>query len=1038
MKFNFKIQQYQTDAVDAVVRVFQGQGFHDRIGYIRDRGRIQAEPHQGTLGIPDEGTDGIDPLDDTGYRNEAVELSDEQLLHNIQTLQSQNNIRLSTSLVKGLGRCSLDIEMETGTGKTYVYIKTMFELNRKYGWSKFIVVVPSIAIREGVKKSFEITTDHFMEHYGKKARFFIYNSSNLNQLDNFSSSSGINVMIINTQAFASSLKEDGRSKEARIIYSKRDEFASRRPIDVIKANRPIVILDEPQKMGGDVTQKALKNFNPLFALNYSATHVQQHNLVYVLDALDAFNKRLVKKIEVKGFEVKNFRGTDSYLFLERIVLSSKKPPMAKIELEIGYSKSINRETRILGVGDDLYFASQEMEQYKGYTISEIDPLRDTVTFTNGEVIKAGDVVGDVSEKDMRRIQIRETILSHFEKEEKLFDKGIKCLSLFFIDEVAKYRRYDEDGGEVLGEYGAMFEQEYRAILNDYVTLFDTPYQRYLKSICSDAGRAHRGYFSIDKKTGRSVDSPLKRGSAFSDDISAYDLILKNKERLLSFEEPTRFIFSHSALREGWDNPNVFQICTLKHSDSNTAKRQEVGRGLRLCVNQDGTRMDVQSCGDSVHEINTLTVVASESYKTFVADLQSDIKTVLYDRPTVATSEYFKGKYVKVDDVPTLIDDEKANAIEFYLIQNGYVDMNRKVTDKYRQAVKDGTVVELPEELKPMADGIHALIQAVYDDSVLKEMFADGHETKVKENPLNENFAKKEFQALWREINHKYAYTVEFDSAELIRKAIAHIDAKLFVSELRYTTTIGRQKTEMNEHEIERGESFTGEKTRTQTLRHAETSQVRYDLIGKIAEGTVLTRRTVSAILQGIRMDKLALFKSNPEEFIAKVVRLVNEQKATMVVEHVSYNAIEGEYDSAIFTAERTMQRFDRVFLAKKAVQDYVFTDGTADKSIERKFAEDLDAADEVCVYAKLPRAFQIPTPVGNYSPDWAIAFYEGTVKHIFFVAETKGSMDSLELRPIEQAKIACAKKLFNEISTNNVMYHEVDSYQNLLDIMKSI
>ena len=1038
MKFNFKIQQYQTDAVDAVVRVFQGQGFHDRIGYIRDRGRIQAEPYQGTLGIPAEGADGIDPLDDTGYRNEAVELSDEQLLHNIQTLQSQNNIKLSASLVKDLGRCSLDIEMETGTGKTYVYIKTMFELNRKYGWSKFIVVVPSIAIREGVKKSFEITVDHFMEHYGKKARFFIYNSANLNQLDNFSSSSGINVMIINTQAFASSLKEDGRSKEARIIYSKRDEFASRRPIDVIKANRPIVILDEPQKMGGDVTQKALKNFNPLFALNYSATHVQQHNLVYVLDALDAFNKRLVKKIEVKGFEVKNFRGTDSYLFLERIVLSSKKPPMAKIELEIGYSKSINRETRILGVGDDLYFASQEMEQYKGYTISEIDPLRDTVTFTNGEVIKAGDVVGDVSEKDMRRIQIRETILSHFEKEEKLFDKGIKCLSLFFIDEVAKYRRYDEDGGEVLGEYGAMFEQEYRAILNDYVTLFDTPYQRYLKSICSDAGRAHRGYFSIDKKTGRSVDSPLKRGSAFSDDISAYDLILKNKERLLSFEEPTRFIFSHSALREGWDNPNVFQICTLKHSDSNTAKRQEVGRGLRLCVNQDGTRMDVQSCGDSVHEINTLTVIASESYKTFVADLQSDIKTVLYDRPTVATSEYFKGKYVKVDDVPTLIDDEKANAIEFYLIQNGYVDMNRKVTDKYRQAVKDGTVVELPEELKPMADGIHALIQAVYDDSVLREMFSDGHETKVKENPLNENFAKKEFQALWREINHKYAYTVEFDSAELIRKAIAHIDAKLFVSELRYTTTIGRQKTEMNEHEIERGESFTGEKTRTQTLRHAETSQVRYDLIGKIAEGTVLTRRTVSAILQGIRMDKLALFKSNPEEFIAKVVRLVNEQKATMVVEHVSYNAIEGEYDSAIFTAERTMQRFDRVFLAKKAVQDYVFTDGTADKSIERKFAEDLDAADEVCVYAKLPRAFQIPTPVGNYSPDWAIAFYAGTVKHIFFVAETKGSMESLELRPIEQAKISCAKKLFNEMSTSKVVYHEVDSYQNLLDIMKSI
>lgn len=805
MKFNFKIQQYQSDAVDAVIKVFNGQGFHDKISYIRDLGKVQKkEDYQMTFGMSNEALEVYDPEDDTGYKNEVIGLSDEQLLKNIQTLQSQNNIKLSQALVKDLGRCSLDIEMETGTGKTYVYIKTMFELHKRYGWSKFIIVVPSIAVREGVKKTFEITAEHFMEHYGKKARFFIYNSANLNLLDNFSSSSGINVMIINTQAFASSLKEDGRSKEARIIYSKRDEFSSRRPIDVIKANRPIVILDEPQKMGGDVTQRALKNFNPLFSLNYSATHAKQHNLIYVLDALDAFNKKLVKKIEVKGFEVKNFRGTDSYLYLEQIVLSSKKPPTAKIEIEISYKTSVNRETRLLGVSDDLYYSSQGMEQYKGYIISEIDPLRGTVTFTNGVVINTGDVIGDVSEKDMRRIQIRETILSHFEKEEKLFDMGIKTLSLFFIDEVAKYRQYDKNGNETLGEYGQMFEQEYISVLNDYITLFDTPYQRYLKSTCADVSSIHKGYFSIDKKTGRSVDSHLKRGSEFSDDISAYDLILKNKERLLSFEEPTRFIFSHSALREGWDNPNVFQICTLKHSNSNTAKRQEVGRGLRLCVNQAGNRMDVQSIGDSVHDINVLTVIASESYKTFVTDLQSDMKTVLYDRPTVVTSEYFKGKYVKVDDVPTLIDEDAANIIEFYLIQNGYVDMKRKVTDKYRQAVKYGTVAELPEELKPMAEGIHVLIKAVYDDSVLADMFTDGHEPKITENPLNENFAKKEFQALWKEINHKYAYTVEFDSKELIKKAISHINEKLFVSELQYTATVGWQKSEMSEYELERG------------------------------------------------------------------------------------------------------------------------------------------------------------------------------------------------------------------------------------------
>lgn len=1038
MKFNFKIQQYQTDAVNAVVQVFAGQGYHDKIRYIRDLGKKRSDPvYQTILAGSDEDPELADPLNDTGYKNEAVALTDEQLFANIQKIQSQNNIKLSPELVKELGRCSLDIEMETGTGKTYVYIKTMFELNKQYGWSKFIVVVPSIAIREGVKKSFEITADHFMEHYGKKARFFIYNSANLNQLDNFSQSSGINVMIINTQAFASSLKEDGKSKEARIIYSKRDEFGSRRPIDVIKANRPILILDEPQKMGGEVTQKALKNFNPLFCLNYSATHAKQHNLVYVLDALDAFNKRLVKKIEVKGFEVKNLRGTDSYLYLEQIVLSPKKPPMARMEMEIGHSNT-KRETRLLGVKDDLYYVSKEMEQYKGYTISEIDPFRGQVTFTNGETIRTGDVVGDVSERDMRRIQIRETILSHFEKEEKLFNMGIKTLSLFFIDEVAKYRQYDENGEEVLGEYGVMFEEEYMNILNEYLTLFDTPYQKYLRSTCSDVSKVHKGYFSIDKKTGRSIDSQVKRGSEFSDDISAYDLILKNKERLLSFEEPTRFIFSHSALREGWDNPNVFQICTLKHSDSNTAKRQEVGRGLRLCVNQTGTRMDAQSCGDRVHDINMLTVVASESYKTFVSDLQSDIKSVLYDRPTVATSEYFKGKYIKVDDIPTLIDDEAANAIEFYLIQNGYVDMKRKVTDKYRADVAMNTLAPLPEELQPMGEGIHTLIQAVYDDRVLAEMFTDGHETKIRENPLNENFAKKEFQALWQEINHKYAYTVSFDSDELIAKSIAHINEKLFVSELQYTTTIGRQKANMNEYEVDRGDSFGGEKTRTQTLRHAGTNQIKYDLIGKVADGAVLTRRTVAAILSGLNPDKLYMFRNNPEEFISKVVKLIKEQKATMIVEHIQYNQIEGGYDSTIFTAEKSSQGFEKAFRATKAIQDYVFTDGIAEESVERRFVKDLDTADEVCVYAKLPKGFHIPTPVGNYSPDWAIAFYEGKVKHIFFVAETKGTMDSLQLKPIEQAKISCAKKLFNEMSTSKVKYHDVDSYQNLLNLMNSL
>ena len=1033
MKFNFKIQQYQTDAVEAVINVFGGQGFHKNGGYIRDLGTLERQTAVQTSLLNEDETD---IYDDTGFKNDEIDLTDTQLLTNIQKLQRDNNIKVSPSLVKDLGRCSLDIEMETGTGKTYVYIKTMFELNKRYGWTKFIVVVPSIAIREGVKKTFEITSDHFMEHYGKRARFFVYNSSNLTQIDSFSSDGGINVMIINTQAFASSLKEDGKSKEARIIYSKRDEFGSRRPIDVIKANRPIIILDEPQKMGGAVTQKALANFNPLFTLNYSATHKNEHNMVYVLDALEAYNQRLVKKIEVKGFEVKNLRGTDSYMFLEEIVISSKKPPMARIELEIGYKKSINRETRIVGVGDDLYYVSQEMGQYKGYTVSSIDPIERTVTFLNGETISVGEVRGDVSEKDMRRIQIRETILSHFEKEEKLFGMGIKCLSLFFIDEVAKYRQYDENGDEVLGEYGVVFEQEYNSILNDKLTMEDSPYQKYLREMCSDEKAVHKGYFSIDKKTGHSIDSQLKRGSEFSDDISAYDLILKNKERLLSFDEPTRFIFSHSALREGWDNPNVFQICTLKHSDNQTAKRQEVGRGLRLCVNQDGNRMDKENLGDTVHDVNLLTVIASESYKDFVGTLQSNIKEELYDRPSKATIEYFEGKTVMVDGEPIIIDKTQAKIIYKYLAKNDYIDSDDNVTDEYRADRLNNSLAPVPDGIKDIESGVHKLVQAIFDDSVLNDMIKDGRETKVRDNPLNDNFSKKEFQTLWGYINHKYAYTVSFDSDELIQKASAYINEKLNVSKLMYTATVGQQKKDMNQYEIERGASFGGEKTKTKTLNHAETSGVKYDLVGKIAQGTTITRKTVTNILKQLEPEKIYMFKNNPEEFISKIIRLINEQKATMIVEHITYTeSSEEPYDSNIFTAEKNSQSFDKAFAAEKAIQDYVFTDGTAEQSVERRFAQDLDKADEVCVYAKLPKGFAIPTPIGNYSPDWAIAFYEGTVKHIFFIAETKGSMESFDFRRIEEAKISCAKKLFNNIFTSNIRYDAVDSYEKLLGIV---
>ena len=1042
MKFKFKIQPFQTEAAESVVKVFAGQINHGESRYRRDIGKRVTEKRQtqGQMSLAEQ-----DAEFETGYRNSDVELSREQLLKNIHDVQTANNIKYSSELAHGLGVVSLDVEMETGTGKTYVYIKTMFELYKAYGWSKFIVVVPSIAIREGVKKSFEITQEHFMELYGLKARFFVYNSSNLHQLDEFSQNSGINVMIINTQAFNTTMNEEknveGRSgnEAARIIYTKRDEFGSRRPIDVIKANRPIIILDEPQKMGGVATQSALKkNFNPLFSLNYSATHKTSHNLVYVLDALDAFKKKLVKKIEVKGFELKHLGGTNRYLYLSAIVLDRKKPPRARLEFEAKLAGGgIKRNTRLLSVNDSLYTESNGLEEYKGISIAEIDPFRGVVTFSNGSSLIAGEASGNVNEDDIRRIQIRETIASHFDKEEKLFEQGIKCLSLFFIDEVAKYRQYDEDGNEVLGEYGRIFEEEYYAALNERLTLFPTEYQSYLRNI--ETVDTHQGYFSIDKK-GHSINSKVARGSEDSDDISAYDLILKNKELLLDLDpkrSPVRFIFSHSALREGWDNPNVFQICTLKHSDSATAKRQEVGRGLRLCVNQQGERQDVEVCGETyVHGLNLLTVVASESYAGFVSDLQSKIKEDLYERPTKASTEYFTGRTVPVGDGAHTVTAAEATAIYFYLVQNRYINEDGSVSDTYRAAAETGSFAPLKPELAPLTESIHTLVQAIFDPSILADMAINGHDTKVSDNPLNDNW--QDFKELWERINKKYAYTVDFSSDELIQKSISAINRDLIVSRLSYTLVQGEQE----------GTDFNVERTETKKLDHAQGSFVEYDLIGKIAERTTLTRRTVTAILTGLNRDKLWLFRANPEEYIAKVSQLINQQKASVVIEHITYTpSAEQPYTQDIFNMSRNSNEYAKAFKAKHAIQDYVFTDGMAAESVERRFAEDLDTADEVIVYAKLPRGprgFFIPTPVGNYSPDWAISFKKGAVKHIFFIAETKGSMQSTQFGvinrtdDIEKAKITCAKKLFNEISTSGVKYHDVDSYQSLLTVMETL
>jgi type III restriction enzyme len=1035
MKFRFKIQQYQTEAVNSVIETFNGQPFQKLSLYTRDVG-IQKNGSTQQIELFDKNSEAKDfDDDDLGFANGHIRISQDKMLQNIKDIQTKSNLKQSNAIVNtgSLGVVSLDVEMETGTGKTYVYIKTMFELHKRFGWSKYIVVVPSIAIREGVKKTFEMTQQHFVDEYGQKARFYIYNSSNLNDIDTFSSTNKITVMIINIQAFNS------KAQDARRIYESLDEFQSRRPIDVIAKNRPILIMDEPQKMGGQATQESLKNFNPLFVINYSATHKVQHNLVYVLDALDAYNQKLVKKIEVKGFTIKNLRGTNGYIYLQRIEISSNKPPRALIEIEVGYNKSINRETRFFDVGDSIYEASKRLEQYKnGYVISEINPIDSTVMFTNGEIIRQGNASGDVSENDIRRIQIRETIISHFQKEEEMFEKGIKVLSLFFIDEVAKYRIYDDDRNAGIGIYGQIFEEEYIKELNRHLSILESPYNRYLKSI--EASKTHKGYFSIDKKTGMSINPSTKRNSEESDDVSAYDLILKDKERLLSFEEPTRFIFSHSALREGWDNPNVFQICTLKYSSNDVQRHQEVGRGLRLCVNSNGDRMDATVPNLNVHEVNKLTVIANESYEDFVTGLQSQIKENIYERPTKATKEYFNGKQVIINPVTNetvSITNEQATIIYQYLVKNSYIDEKDQITDSYKNDKNNGILKPIDNRLLPIAEGIHKLIQRLYDESIGFEI-EDGNRTQIESNALNDNFKKDEFIELWKCINRKYAYTVKFDTKELIDKAVDSIDKDLFVTKLVYTVSVGEQQEELKGEDFEKNEGFKTAKTRSDTIQSFASETIEYDLLGKIREKTQLTRKTVAAILSNISSIKFAMYKLNPEEFLTKVSKLINEQKASIIVAHVKYTETnEAPFDSTIFTQEKSKSEFLKAYKAKKNVQDYVFTDGTATKSVERKFAEELDNAEDVVVYAKLPRGFYIPTPVGNYSPDWAIAFKKEQVKHVYFVAETKGSMDSMQLRKIEDAKIECAKKLFNEMSSQKVKYGKVDSYDELLNILKS-
>ncbi|CAH8289116.1 type III restriction enzyme [Mariniflexile fucanivorans] len=1040
MKLQFKEQEFQVNAVKTVVDCFEGQPLKTN--------RFTLERSKELIRKAKQAASGATMLDfnieeDIGYRNSTIQILENQVLKNVQAVQKGQDLHESPQIERPKGiklGYNLTIEMETGTGKTYTYIRTMYELFQKYGWSKFIVIVPSIAIREGVYKSFQVTQEHFQEKYGHKINPFIYNSGRPQDIENFASDSRISVMIINTQAF------NARGKDARRIYQELDQFGTRKPIEIIAQTNPILIIDEPQSVDGTKTLESMQDFNPLFTLRYSATHKVDYNKIYRLDALDAYNKRLVKKIQVKGINLKGSTGTTGYLYLEHISLSTSKPPFAVVEFEQRVGSGVKKVRKKLGEGANLYELSGDMPAYKNQTITEINGYLNKVVI-GGQDIFPGDILNDKDENAFRRVQIRECIMSHLQKEKQLFDKGIKVLSLFFIDSVEKYRIYDSEGEQELGDYAKIFEEEYKNAVNEFLDLFHQDYNDYLRDTDpslvhkgymptnygeylkrDEASQVHEGYFSIDKKN-KMIDPSVKRGSEESDDISAYDLIMKDKERLLSFKEPTRFIFSHSALKEGWDNPNVFQICALKNAESGslTRRRQEVGRGMRLCVNKNGNRLDFEAVGEQVHEINKLTVIASESYEAFAKGLQKEIAATLKDRPQRAEVEYFVGKLIKNDkEEEHRITEEEAKKLNKLLYKEDIIDEDDKISVEGRELIEQNKM-PLPEQLEPYRNAVCQLLKSVYSG----EEFKPENERETIVLNTNNNFKKKEFQTLWDKINLKTIYEVKFDTAKLIEDSKILINAQLNIGDRIYEVKTGELQDGTKE-QMQEGNLVKESKREYQKLKNDLYADAVYDIVGEIEALTNLTRKTIVAVLKSISEKKFLLIRKNPEEFIAKASKLINEAKASLIINNIVYHKTDERHDAkTVFTNDKFALRNSE--LLKKHIYDFL----TSDSNIESKFATALENSVEVVVYAKLPKSFYISTPVANYSPDWAIVFDKDKVRQIYFVAETKGSDSDMDLREIEKLKIHCAGEHFKEISGNVVRFEKVSSYDKLLEIVQS-
>jgi type III restriction enzyme len=965
MKLKFQSDlAYQHQAISSIVDIFEGQPVSPSnftVSYSEESGLLQS-----ALGVGNN-----------------ITLTKDEILSNVQKIQMKNGL-VRSQVLDGM---NFTVEMETGTGKTYVYLRTVYELNRKYGFSKFVVVVPSVAIREGVNKSLDIMADHFRTLYDNKPiEYFVYDSQDLNRVRNFAAATAIQVMIINIDAFRKSFTDPEKEDKANVIHRPQDKLNGYRPIDFIQQTNPIVIIDEPQSVDTtDKAKEAIASLNPLCTLRYSATHVDKYNMLYRLDAVDAYEQKLVKKIEVISI-----RSEESFNkpYIKLVEVGERK---AKIEIDIeDRNGKVSRKTKLVKMGDDLYDHSGERSVYRNYIIEDINWGSGSECIeVSGHLLRLGEAIGDINEDEIKRYQIRKTIEEHLDKELLYTQYGIKVLSLFFIDKVANYRDYDKDGNPVRGKYSIMFEEEYRKLMSKqkYQTLFNVTNKVY------DIDEIHNGYFAQDKK-GKIKDT---KGNTDADK-DVYSLIMKDKEKLLSLSEPLKFIFSHSALREGWDNPNVFQICTLKDSGGTyVSRRQEIGRGLRLAVNQSGERI-------SDYNLNTLTVMANESYQEFVEGLQTEIEKDTNIKFGVIEKHTF-AKLIKQNEEEEHISFGYDLSEKLYadLKNSQYIDAKGKVTTVLKEAIENYSV-QLREEFdewKPQI--IHELKRLI-----TRLPIKDG--TKKQQVKLNKAVLYSEdFKLLWDKIKYKTVYSVEFDSVELIRKCVNEIKRMNQIKKIQLTASKARVNIEREEVSAnlinEKPEDFSG--------RHEQIPLP--DVITELQNRTRLTRKTIVQIL--LQSNRLEDFKNNPQRFIDTVTKIIQREMKLVIKDGIRYEMIgDNEYYAVEqFENEELLAYLnDNAVKAAKTPFDHVIYDSNIEKAFAQKFENDQD----VRVYMKLPNWFKIDTPVGKYNPDWAVLIDKDGEEKLYFVLETKGTDIEGFLRPEEQAKISFARKHFEAINVD--------------------